>query len=328
MSDSRVATGPRVQDGRPTLTGHFAICRVDHWVKNVFVLPGIVVAMSVEPLGLTVATLMKCVVGLLAVCLIASSNYVLNEVLDAAHDRCHPQKKNRPVPAGLVNVRLAYAQWILLMLVGISLGMAVSLPLAVTLSVLWAMGCIYNVPPLRTKDLPYVDVMSEAVNNPLRMLAGWFMIGPAAVAPASLLLSYWMIGCYFMGLKRFAELRGIGNQEAAGSYRKSFRHYTPERLLVSVQFYGSAAMLFFGAFIMRYRLELILVFPLVALVMAIYMRMAFKGNSAAQTPERLHKERFLMAAVTVCAAAMMVLLFVDIPVLHQVFAPTAPTTGG
>ena len=39
--------------------------------------------------------------------------------------------------------------------------------------VLWVMGCIYNIPPVRSKDLPYLDVLSEAVNNPLRMLAGW-----------------------------------------------------------------------------------------------------------------------------------------------------------
>ena len=41
-------------------------------------------------------------------------------------------------------------------------------------------------------------------------------------------------------------------------------------------FYGSAAMLFLGAFVMRYRLELILAFPLVSLVMAIYLTLAFK----------------------------------------------------
>jgi 4-hydroxybenzoate polyprenyltransferase len=262
---------------------------------------------------------------LLAVCIIASSNYVLNELLDAPFDRSHPLKRDRPVPSGLVHVPLAYVQWLLLMVLGLGLSLAVSFPLAVTLAVLWLMGCIYNIPPLRTKDLPYLDVVSEAVNNPLRMLAGWFMVGPAAIAPASLLLSYWAVGCYFMALKRFAELRRIQDRAIAGTYRKSFRFYTPERLLVSVQFYGSAAMLFFGAFIMRYRMELILAFPLVALVMAIYLRMSFKRDSAAQTPERLHKERLLMASVTLCAVAMLVLLFVDIPLLYRVFAPTAPT---
>jgi decaprenyl-phosphate phosphoribosyltransferase len=43
------------------------------------------------------------------------------------------------------------------------------------------------------------------------MLAGWFIVGIPAMPPVSLLLSYWMVGCYFMPIKRFAELRGMVN---------------------------------------------------------------------------------------------------------------------
>src|SRR5207342_2099057 len=121
---------------------------------------------------------------------------------------------------------------------------------------------------------------SEAVNNALRLLAGWFIGSTLSVAPASLILSYWMVGCYFMAIKRYAEYREIGDPARAAAYRKSFAYYTLERLMVSIVFYGSAAMLFLGAFIMRYRLELILSFPLVALVMAIYFAIAFKKDSA------------------------------------------------
>ena len=84
-------------------------------------------------------------------------------------------------------------------------------------------------------------------------------------------------------------------------------------------------MLFFGAFIMRYRLELILSFPLVALVMAAYLMIAFDEDSAAQAPERLYRQPFLMATVIACAAAMTVLSFVNIPLLHQIFAPLTPS---
>ena len=56
------------------------------------------------------------------------------------------------------------------------------------------MGCIYNTPPVR-KDVPYIDVLSEAINNLLRMLAEWFIGTTTSVAPASLLLSSWMVVC-------------------------------------------------------------------------------------------------------------------------------------
>jgi hypothetical protein len=92
-------------------------------------------------------------------------------------------------------------------------------------------------------------------------------------------------------------------------------------------FYGSSAMLFLGAFAFRYRLELILAFPLVSLVMAIYLMLAFRKDSAVQRPEGLYKEPMLMSAVVVCAVVICVGLLVDIPVLSRIFTPTAPTIG-
>jgi len=41
---------------------------------------------------------------------------------------------------------------------------------------LWVMGIAYNVPPLRTKEWPYLDVLSESINNPIRLLLGWFAL--------------------------------------------------------------------------------------------------------------------------------------------------------
>jgi decaprenyl-phosphate phosphoribosyltransferase len=313
---------------RPSLIGHLQIARVDHWFKNVFVFPGIVTALGINSIPVTSGLLLHIIIGLASICLVASSNYVINEVMDAPFDAHHPTKCNRPVPSGQVNIPLAYAQWLVLMSAGVGLGLMISIPFTLTVLFLWIMGCIYNLPPLRSKDLPYFDVVSEAINNPLRMLAGWFIVDDATVAPASLVLSYWMIGCYFMAMKRFAEYRSIRNPIRATAYRKAFAFYTEERLLVSIMFYGSAAMLFFGAFIVRYRLELIISFPLVALVMAIYLGLSFKEDSPIQQPERLYREPVLMAAVAACTILMGSLLFINMPILQQLFAPTAPTSGG
>jgi 4-hydroxybenzoate polyprenyltransferase len=318
-----VAEAPTVA-ARPSLSGHLQIARFDHWVKNVFVLPGIVVALGFDRSRASLEVVPWIVVGLLASGLVASSNYVINEVLDAPYDRTHPTKSRRPVPSGRVNVPLAYVQWIAMGAAGVALGWLISPPFAITMLALWFMGCIYNIPPVRSKELPYLDVISEAVNNPLRMLAGWFIVGPDVVPPASLLVSYWMVGCYFMAIKRYSELRYIFGREDAVKYRKSFAYYTLDRLLVSIVFYGSAAMLCFGAFIVRYRAELLLAFPLVALVMALYLQIAFKDESAAQNPEKLYKERPLMIAVSMAAVVMTVLLMVDIPVVRDLIAPRTP----
>lgn len=311
---------------REIFAGHWEICRVDHWIKNIFVFPGVLVALefhSVSTLDWP-RLLGELLLGLLATGLIASSNYVINEVFDAPFDRMHPKKRVRPVASGRVIVPLAYAQWLVLMVLGLALAVAISKPFALTLAALWVMGLLYNLPPIRSKDLPYLDVISESVNNPLRMLAGWYIVNPNYFPSTNLLLSYWMIGAYLMALKRFAEFRDIGDAELAGNYRKSFRYYNENRLLVSVMFYASASMLFLGAFVMRYKMELILAFPLIAFVMAIYMQLSFSRESSVQAPEKLYREPLLMIAVALCAAVMIALLFIDLPWLSEFFVPTMP----
>jgi 4-hydroxybenzoate polyprenyltransferase len=310
---------------RGTLAGHLAIARLDHWSKNVFVLPGVVAALALNPTANTSGLASRFVLGVLSVCLISSSNYTLNEIVDAPFDLYHPDKRHRPVPSGRVNLPLGYLQWLVLAAAGAALGLKIGAAFSASVAALWVMGCGYNLRPLRTKDVPYLDVLTEAINNPLRLLAGWYIVDARVFPPATLLLSYWMVGCYFMAIKRFAECRQLGNGPQRSAYRRSLAFFTPERLLTTVMFYGAAAMLFFGAFIMRYRLDLIISFPLVALVMAMYLRLGFRPGSAAQHPEKLYREPALMVAVCVCALVMGLLLFVHVPLLDTVFPPTVPT---
>ncbi len=238
-------------------------------------------------------------------------------------DRFHPVKRDRPVARGAVSIRLAYAEWITLMVIGLALSYLISIPFLLSTFGLWLAGCTYNIRPLRTKDVPYLDVVSEAINNPLRMLAGWYLSGIDALPITSLLISYWMAGCYFMAVKRYAEVRELDLQELA-RYRPCFRRYTEQNLLVSIVFYVCLAMLFLGLFIARYRLELALSFPLVAWVMCAYLGLAFKRNSPAQHPEKLYRQPLLVIPAALCVIAMIALLFIDVPFLYSTFRMSRP----
>ena len=102
---------------------HLAIARLDHWTKNVFILPGIVIPVSLDHSLFNKALIGRIVIGVLATSFVTSSNYVINEVLDAPFDRLHPSKKNRPAACGLVNIPLAYVQWLFLLALGLGLAM-------------------------------------------------------------------------------------------------------------------------------------------------------------------------------------------------------------
>ena len=306
---------------RPTWRGHLAIARIDHWVKNVFVIPGIVLAYTMTSVTFGFDQLLRVAVGLLSVSLVASANYTINELLDAEFDRQHPDKRDRPVASGQVHPRLAWLQWAVLLAAGCALGASVGPPLAWTLVALAIAGLAYNVRAVRTKEVALLDVISEAINNPIRLIAGWYMITiGGTLPPLSLCISYWFIGGYFMGLKRFAELRYLTARGAnAPSYRSSFSWYTEERLLVSVMFYAATSMLFFGAFLMRYRMELVLTFPFTAWTMTSYFLLSFAEGSAVRRPEDLWRQTSLMVAVVATSAVFIATLTVDIPALREWF---------
>ena len=48
------------------------------------------------------------------------------------------------------------------------------------------MGILYNVKPVRTKDIPVLDVLSESVNNAIRLLTGWFAVTGVFLSPVSI----------------------------------------------------------------------------------------------------------------------------------------------
>jgi len=301
------------------LKPYIDIARVDHWFKNAFMVLGIVVAVLYRPDAASWSVLPSLGIAILATCLVASSNYVLNEILDGPTDRAHPIKRTRPIPAGLVNIPIAYLEWLVLAAAGISLGLLVSVPFTIAAAALWVMGTLYNVPPIRTKELPYLDVITESVNNPIRLLLGWFALIDDRFPPVSLLIAYWALGAFFMATKRFAELRSIGDRDHAARYRRSFAHYTEDRLLVSMFFYVAACAFFGGVFIVRSKLELILCVPLLAGMFAYYLRLGLRPESPVQHPERLHRERGFFLYTLVTFAIFVLLMFTQIPQLHEWF---------
>jgi 4-hydroxybenzoate polyprenyltransferase len=317
-------TGSEFISLRLRLNAHLRIARLDHSVKQVFILPGIVLAMAVAGERPSLGLASRVLVGIISATLIACSNYVLNEMLDAPFDRLHPIKRNRPAALGYVHPGWGYTQWIVMMLAGMALAFTISRGFVLSAFALWVMGCVYNIPPVRSKNVPYIDVLSESVNNPLRFCLGWYIVTAALLPPLSLLLSYWMLGAYFMALKRFSEYRQIDNHDLAASYRTSFRYYRQESLLNSVVFYAAASMLFFGAFIMRYRMELILSFPLMAWLMSVYFGLSFRSESAVQNPEKLYREPRLMIALALFVAVFVLLLIFDMPWISSMFPKSRP----
>ncbi len=330
MRRSPGSTAPRTPDGRDTQTtavlegtrgvsAYVQIARIDHWPKNAVLLLGVSVAVFFDPSLFAVRAMPPLAIALMATCLVTSSNYVLNELLDAARDRAHPLKRARPAARGEIRRGLAITEWLILGGAGLGLALWVHAYFDLSALELWVMGIVYNAPPLRTKDVPYLDVLTESVNQALRLMLGWFALIRDWFPPLSLLLSYWMAGAFFLSVKRIAEYRFLGNSGTASAYRRAFTHSTPERLLISVFVYAATAALFASVFMVRYRLELILGLPVFAAAMAYCLGLGFQERTPLLEPAHLHRDLGFMLCAGGSLVVFVTLLFVRIPGLYELF---------
>ncbi len=306
---------------------YIRIARPDHWIKNIFIMPGLVLAVILgdKTIGVT-DFIIKLITGFFATCFIASANYVINEWLDAEFDKYHPTKKFRPVVSQNMKFSLVMAEYVICIVIGLALSLPVNIPFLLTEIWLLVMGVLYNVKPIRTKDIVYLDVLSESINNMIRLLLGWFIVCDNIYPPSSILVGYWMAGAFLMAVKRYAEYRMIGDPKLAGAYRKSFAKYTEASLLCSSFYYGLCATFLIGIFLLKYRIEYIVAIPVLFFLFCYYLYIAYKPDSAAQKPEKLFREKKLMILVGVLVLMFAVLTFVDIPVMkaweNAFFIPT------
>jgi decaprenyl-phosphate phosphoribosyltransferase len=180
--------------------GVIRTARPHQWVKNVLVLAAPFAAFAADPVFRS-DVVFDAGVAFVALCLVASAVYLVNDAIDVEADRAHPTKRNRPIAAGVVPVRAAYAIAAVLFLASFTVSLVSSWRLLVVIGVYAAVQLGYC---LGLKHQPVIDLCIVASGFLLRAIAG----GAAAGLP----LSQWFLlvtafGSLFMVAgKRYAEI--------------------------------------------------------------------------------------------------------------------------
>ena len=190
--------------------------RPRQWTKNIFVFAALVFDGKL----LHAADFLRTLAGFGLFCIISSTVYIFNDILDAEADRQHPTKKNRPIASGKLPVVVAAAAGVVLALGSLAAAYFLAWQLALTLLAYLATMLAYS---KWLKHIAILDVLILAAGFVLRVHAGTTLITVERFSPWLYVLMT-LLALYLGFGKRRAELALLA--EDATNHRKVLDGYT------------------------------------------------------------------------------------------------------
>ncbi len=191
------------------------LIRPQQWVKNLFVLAPLLFSGQ----ALQAASQVRGLTAFAAFCLLASTVYVMNDVVDREADRAHPTKRRRPIASGAIPVSVALALAAVMLAASLVLAFSAGAALGACALTYLVLNVVYSV---HLKHVVILDVFAIAAFFVLRLLAG--------AAAVQVRPSVWLVLCggllalYLGFAKRRHELVLLGDRSS--SHRSVLSQYS------------------------------------------------------------------------------------------------------
>jgi len=279
--------------------------RPRQWTKNVFVFAALVFDRQLTKIASLESTLAAFVIF----CLLSSSVYIMNDLLDVEADRHHPIKKNRPIAAGNLPISVAIIAAIVLIVISFTAAFLLSTELGIIVGMYFLVNLAYSI---WLKHIPLIDVMIIAFGFVLRVVAGVSVIQVERFSPW-LYIVMSLLALYIGFGKRRAEMTVLTN-ESNSSHRKVLDGYTLaliDQLLTIVSSCTLIAYSFytFSAPNLPENHVMMLTIPFVLYGIFRYLFLIQVKNKGGEPEELLLKDRPLQATVLLWAITVLVIFY-------------------
>lgn len=189
--------------------------RVNQWIKNLVVFTAIIFSGKLFEPDLFLRTTF----AFFVFCMISSTSYILNDVIDYPYDRKHPVKKNRPIAAGKISIQHATFLVFLLTAVSLLISLLFSISFFFLAFLFILLHFFYS---LYLKRFSVIDIFTISFSFMMRAFAGEVVSGYHI--PIWLFLTIFFGSLFMAAIKRHAELnvQGSETREALTKYKTNF----------------------------------------------------------------------------------------------------------
>ncbi len=189
--------------------------RPRQWIKNVFVFAALVFDQKLTDWPL----LGKTIVAFILFCMISSTVYIMNDLVDLEKDKQHPKKKRRALPSGQLQPWFAIVSALAILAVCLPLSFWLDPYFGLIIVTYFLLNIAYS---FKLKNIVLIDVMVVTAGFVLRVAAGVIIVDAARFSPW-LYLSILFLGLFLSIGRRRHEITLL--QEGANSHRKILEEY-------------------------------------------------------------------------------------------------------
>ncbi|MGV8163178.1 MAG: UbiA family prenyltransferase [Candidatus Nanoarchaeia archaeon] len=270
----------------------FSLIRVKQWYKNLLVFVPLIFAGNLFSPQLLLLTFL----GFVAFCLVSSLNYVINDLVDVKSDRCHPEKKNRPLASGRISKNLAVLLIVLLAIGAILVSSLLPFMFRVILITFFILTQIYT---FFFKNILFADLLFIGVNFVLRAVSGAFVMTKGFVSATGnnpyVVVSPWLIVApFFLALllvvsRREADHKLLGH--SSKNYKKILQEYTPDLTGSLMNILTATLLIIYAIYsVFSYEFSLLISFPFAIYCLFRWFYLVKTGSIISRHPELIYKD--------------------------------------
>ncbi len=277
----------------------FQLLRVKQWYKNLLVFLPLIFSGNLFNLNLLLVSFF----GFIALCLVSSSQYILNDIIDKKKDQLHPEKRFRPIASKKISVFVALVLSFILFFTGILVAFKLNLLFGLIVVVLFQISLIYS---LWLKNEVIADILTISVNFVLRAISGAFLIN-VSISPW-LVLGVFFLAFFLVSGKRFGEVAFL--KDKASKIRKTLTSYSKDLTYALMLISTSLLVMCYALYcFFSQHIGLFITLPFALYTIFRYFSLVLKGSKIARNPETAVKDWKLFMSAFVWAALTAIIIY-------------------
>lgn len=206
-------TVEHLSTSQKSLSPYMKAMRPYQWLKNFLIFIPMFAAHNFDTL-----TFAKSIMAFIAFSSIASSVYLLNDLLDLSADRAHPRKRLRPLASGALPLVHGAIMALALLIFGAIISITLGAAFAAIMTLYYALTTLYS---LKLKQEVIIDICILAGLYTMRVVAGAIATG---ISPSFWLLTFSIFFFFSLAaVKRQAELVDMSKRAQSSLQRRGYQ---------------------------------------------------------------------------------------------------------